>query len=383
MRVLVLHSRYASGSISGENRVVEDEVRLLREAGHEVRAWTPFAGDLAGLELAATGGRAVWSRQAVSKVRELVRVFAPDVVHFHNLFPLLSPAAVRATAEEARVVVTLHNYRLLCLPATFLRNGTACERCLGRLPWRGVRHRCYRGSRGASSALAASLALHRAIGTFERVALFLAVSRLVRDKHVEGGIAPQRIRVKPNFVWPYQRREGAGDYFLFAGRLSPERDVGPLLSAWSDVPARLVVAGEGPESEPLRALAPPNVSFRGPVAVEDMPSLFARARALVFPTRAREGCPRAILEAFAAGVPILASDVGSVPELVEHGVTGLLLPSLARVDVADAVERLLDDRAAERLGEAAWRRWRDRHSPERGLAELEAAYEAVGAQALA
>ena len=281
-------------------------------------------------------------------------------------------------------MVTLHNYRLLCLPATFLRNGTACERCLGRLPWRGVRHRCYRGSRGASSALAASLALHRAIGTFDRVALFLAVSRLVRDKHVEGGIAPQRIRVKPNFVWPYQRREGAGDYFLFAGRLSPERDVGPLLSASSDVPARLVVAGEGPESEPLRALAPPNVSFRGPVAVEDMPSLFARARALVFPTRAREGCPRAILEAFAAGVPILASDVGSVPELVEHGVTGLLLPSLARVDVADAVRRLLDDRAAEQLaGEAAWRRWRDRHSPERGLAELEAAYEAVGAQALA
>jgi glycosyltransferase involved in cell wall biosynthesis len=381
MRILILHSRYASGHLSGENRVVEDEAHLLEQGGHDVCVWAPSAETLHGARAVEAGIQAVWSRAAARTARSLARTFRPDVVHCHNLFPLLSPAVLRHASGDAPVVVTLHNYRLLCLPATFVRDGASCEDCLGHVPWRGAAYGCYRGSRAASTSLALSLAVHRAIGSFDRVSLYLAVSAFVREKHVRGGFPPERIRVKPNFVWPSERRRGPGRYFLSVGRLSPEKGVRGLAEAWRAVPAPLVVVGDGPDAERLRSRLPPNVEVRPPVPPDDLPRLLASARALVFPTLAYEGAPRAILEAFAAGVPVVASSVGAVPELVEQGVSGVLLPSFASTDVAAAVERLLDDAETERMGAAAWTTWRDRYSPERGLANLEEAYRAARASA--
>jgi glycosyltransferase involved in cell wall biosynthesis len=377
MRILVLHSRYASGHLSGENRVVADEARLLEEAGHDVCVWAPSGEGLRGARALRAGVQAVWSRTA----RSLVRDFRPDVVHCHNLFPLLSPAVLRQASTDAPVVVTLHNYRLLCLPATFVRDGRSCEDCLGRAPWRGAVYGCYRGSRAASAPLALSLTLHRAIGSFDWVSLYLAVSELVRAKHAQAGFPRARIRVKPNFVWPANRRRGPGDAFLYAGRLAPEKGIRDLVEAWRVVPAPLVVVGDGPEAERLRSSLPRNVELRPTVPPDEIPRLLASTRALVVPTLAYEGAPRAILEAFAAGVPVLARAVGAVPELVEDGVSGLLLPSLAPAEVAAAVERLLDDAEAERMGEAAWATWRDCYSPERGLANLEQAYHVVAGPA--
>jgi glycosyltransferase involved in cell wall biosynthesis len=374
VRILVLHSRYASGHLSGENRVVADEARLLEEAGHEVCVWAPSGEGLRGARALRAGVQAVWSRAAAKAVRD----FGPDIVHCHNLFPLLSPSVLRQASGDAPVVVTLHNYRLLCLPATFVRDGRSCEDCLGCVPWRGAVYGCYRGSRAASTPLALSLTLHRAIRSFDRVSLYLAVSRFVREKHVQAGFPRAQIRVKPNFVWPAERRRGAGDAFLYVGRLAPEKGIRELVEAWRAVPAPLVVVGDGPEAVRLRSPLPPNVELRPPVPPDEIPDLLASARALVFPTLAYEGAPRTILEAFAAGVPVLARATGAVPELVEDGVSGLLLPSLAPAEVAAAAERLLDDAEAERMGEAAWTTWRDRYSPERGLANLEQAYRLVG-----
>jgi glycosyltransferase involved in cell wall biosynthesis len=373
VRILVLHSRYASGHLSGENRVVADEARLLEEAGHEVRVWAPSGDGLRGARALRAGVQAVWSRAAAKVVRD----FRPDVVHCHNLFPLLSPAVLRQASADAPVVVTLHNYRLLCLPATFVRDGRSCEDCLRRIPWRGAVYGCYRGSRVASTPLALSLTLHRGIGSFDRVSLYLAVSELVREKHVQAGLARARVRVKPNFVWPAERRRGPGDAFLYVGRLAPEKGIWELVEAWRAVPAPLVVVGDGPEAERLRSSLPPNVELRPPVPPAEISGLLASARALVFPTLAYEGAPRTILEAFAAGVPVLARAVGAVPELVEDGVSGLLLPSLRPAVVAAAAERMLDDAETERMGDAAWTTWSDRYSPERGLANLEQAYRLV------
>jgi glycosyltransferase involved in cell wall biosynthesis len=377
VRILVLHSRYASGHLSGENRVVADEARLLEQAGHEVHVWAPSSDGLRGARALRAGMQAVWSRAAARAVRD----YRPDVVHCHNLFPLLSPAVLRQASGDAPVVVTLHNYRLLCLPATFVRDGRSCEDCLGRIPWRGAVYGCYRGSRAASTPLALSLTLHRAIGSFDRVSLYLAVSEFVREKHVQAGFPRARIRVKPNFVWPSERRHGPGDTFLYVGRLAPEKGIRQLVEAWRTVPALLVLVGAGPEAERLRSSLPPNVALRPPVPPEEIPHLLASARALVFPTLAYEGAPRAILEAFATGVPVLARAVGAVPELVEDGVSGLLLQSFGAAEVAAAAERLLDDAEAERMGEAAGMTWRARYSPERGLANLEQAYRLVAGPA--
>jgi glycosyltransferase involved in cell wall biosynthesis len=376
MRILILHSRYLSGWASGENSVVRDEHRLLGEAGHEVMAWTPTPGP--ELSRARLGARAVWSPAALRHVRGLIERHRPQILHCHNLYPMLSPAVLRAAkGRNAKVVVTLHNYRMFCLPATCIREGEICELCLGRVPWRGVVYRCYRGSLAGSAAMAASLSLHRAIGSSDYVSRFLPVSRFVRDRHVQAGLTSARMVVKPNFCWPQARRSGAGEYFLYLGRLAPEKDVQTLLEAWRSIRAPLILAGDGPDRAALEASAPEGVQFRGTVSPEEVTILLKGARALLFPTRCNEGGPRSVIEAYAAGVPVIATGLGALPEMVEQGVSGLLVPPGESDAWIEAVETVMDGATAARLGEGAWDRWARLHSPDRGLAELERAYRAA------
>lgn len=376
MRILILHSTYLSGAASGENRVVQDESRLLRESGHDVRVFAPAPEASGAFGKVRAGASAVWSVKAARAVERMVRGNGVEIVHAHNLFPTLSPAVLRASSSAgAAVVLTLHNFRLMCLPANLLRGGWVCETCVGRSPWRGVAHRCYRRSALGSAALASSLMLHRRLGTFGAVSRFLAVSEFVRNKHIEAGLPPERIRVKANFTWPAEQRRGPGEHFLFLGRLAPEKGVDTLLRAWEISPPELplVVVGDGPIAGALRRDAPRGVEFRGQVPPQDVPSILARARALMVPSRWYEAAPRSIIEAYAAGVPVLASDIGALPEIVADGVSGRLAP----VDDAMAwaeVARGLDDEESERLGAGALRSWQERYSPEHGLEGLESAY---------
>jgi glycosyltransferase involved in cell wall biosynthesis len=376
MRILILHSRYLSGPVSGENRVVEEEARLLREAGHQVSMWSPAPERLDAMGMLRAGASAVWSASAAAEVGRLVHRLRADIVHVHNLFPMLSPAVLRsAEAGGAAVVVTLHNYRMMCLPANFLLDGRVCERCLGRVPWPGVRYRCYRGSLPGSAALATSLVLHRSIGSFDRVHRFLAVSRFVRQKHLEGGLSPERVRVKEHFVWPAPRREGPGEYFLYLGRLSPEKGVMTLLPAAADLRVRLLIVGDGPQAEQIRRRLPTTAELMGLVSPEELPGLVAGARAVLVPSVWYEPAGRVVMEAYASGVPVIASRIGALPEVVEEGVTGLLADPGSREAWTQAMAALSDDRESERLGKGAFRAWSDRYTPDRGVKELEAAYE--------
>jgi glycosyltransferase involved in cell wall biosynthesis len=353
--------------------VVRDEERLLRQAGHDVATWTPAPeGSHARL-----GARAVWSPAALRHVRGLIERHRPQILHCHNLYPMLSPAVFRAARErDTRVVVTLHNYRMFCLPATCVRDGEVCELCLGHVPWKGVVYRCYRGSLPGSTAMAASLSLHRAIGSFDHVTMFLPVSRFVRDKYVQAGLTSSRMVVKPNFCWPRPRRSGKGEYFLYVGRLAPEKDVRTLLEAWRSIRAPLILAGDGPERNVLEVVAPEGVEFRGTVSPEEVTTLLKGARALLFPTRCNEGGPRSVIEAYAAAVPVIATSLGALPEMVEDGVSGLLVPP-GRTDAWIEAIETVDDATAARLGEGALDRWARFHSPERGLVEVEGAYRAA------
>jgi glycosyltransferase involved in cell wall biosynthesis len=355
--------------------VVDDETRLLQRNGHTVTSWTPEPETGTRLKTMATAGRAVWAFSSAEKVRRLIRSHRPDVVHVHNLFPTLSPTVLRTAAEYVPVVATLHNYRLMCLPATFIRDGRTCEDCLGRVPWPGVVHQCYRGSMAGSVVLGTSVTLHRIAGSYDRVALFLAVSTFLRRKHLEAGLSPERLLVKSNFSWPIPRREGPGEVFLYLGRLSAEKGVGTILRAWRPGLGTLVVAGSGPEDGRLRAMAPSGVVFLGAVDGSAVPGLLQRARALLLPSNWYEGQPRVVLEAYAAGVPVLASDVGGLPEVVEDGRSGFLLPPTDPEAWTAAMQKLISDPEAVRLGQRGWQLWRERFSPERGLEGLEQAYQ--------
>jgi glycosyltransferase involved in cell wall biosynthesis len=378
VRILVMHSRYASGSSSGENRVVDDEVALLRGAGHDVELWSPGpATGASGMEL---GASAVWSRNAVRELRRFEAEQGADVIHVHNLFPLVSPAVLRAA--RAPVVMTLHNYRLLCLPANFLRDGQSCERCLGRGLTAGVLHGCYRGSRSGSAALAASITLHRSLRTFDRVAAFLAVSDFVRQKYLSAGFDPDRVWVKPNFVPATAVREGPGEDFLYLGRISVEKGLDRLVKLWGEVPGRLVVIGDGPLLDAARAAAPPNVEFRPPVAPEHVPGLLRRARALVVPSICYEGAPRTVVEAFAAGVPVIGHRIGAIGEVVQHERTGLLVDVGSAAGWRAAVDRLADDGESCRMGELAHDEWQRHFGPEHAAELLERFYNRVVGRAV-
>jgi glycosyltransferase involved in cell wall biosynthesis len=375
MRVLILHSRYLSGDASGENRVVRDEAKLLADGGHAVRVYDPSPTRAHGMRLITTAIDAVWSMEGSKVARDLIRGFRPDIVHCHNLFPMLSPAVVRTCHSEGiPVVITMHNYRLMCLPSTFLRDGRVCEDCIGRAPWPGVIHRCYRQSLPGSATIATSLLLHRSLRTFEYVSLFLAVSPFVREKHIEAGLRADRIRVKSNFTWSVPRREGTGRNFLYLGRLSPEKGVTTLVRAWADVGADLVVVGDGPDADELRAEAPSSVRFAGPLPGDDVVDLIREARAVLVPSVWYEAQPRVILEAYAAGVPVIASRIGGLPDLITEGESGLLVAPGDRTAWAEAANRLLNDEEAVLFGEGAYRLWQERFSPARGLVALEEVY---------
>jgi glycosyltransferase involved in cell wall biosynthesis len=372
MKVLVLHSRYLSGVVSGENRVVEDEVRLLREAGHDVSIWQPSVEPRSSAPRMAAD--VVWSRSATREVRRLVRERQPDIVHVHSLYPRLSPAILRAIPRELPTVATLHNFRLMCLPATYLRNGSICEDCAGRHPWRGVVHACYRNSRSASAALAASLIMHRTLGTFARVDCFFAVSSFIRDKHLEAGLESNRVRLKSNFTWPTDRRTGSRGPLLFLGRLAPGKGLDTVVRALPPA-LELMVAGDGSERTRLqRDVGKKRITFLGPVDTSDVPNLLRAACAVVVPSRWYEGQPRVILEAFAAGVPVLGSRIGGLPELIEEGVNGHLVDPADERGWRDAMESVADGEESRRLGNGAFATWRRRYTPEIALRSLEEVY---------
>ena len=351
---------------------MEDEVDLLRRAGHGVALLALQVDEARGAKVARD---ALWSRSVAERLRQLIRKHKPDLVHFHNLYPTLSPAPIRAASEQGvPTVMTLHNFRLLCLPATLLRNGAICEVCIGHIPWRGVVHACYRSSRPASAVIAASLTLHRALATFSKISLFLSVSEFGREKYIRAGIQPKRIRVKPNFVDSLRQRASPGAYFLYLGRLSYEKGLDDLLRSWPEG-VRLVIVGDGPERGRLEQTARAGVEFRGRLDPSDALALLDQARALVLPSRCYEGAPRAVLEAFAAGVPVISSSLGGLPELVEHGANGLVVPPADASAWREAVGRLADDSESERLGRGALETWEARFSPEKGLVNLLDAYE--------
>jgi glycosyltransferase involved in cell wall biosynthesis len=378
MRVLILHSRYLSGAASGENRVVEDESRLLAEARHSVKIWDPALTDTRGLRMVKAGVDSVWSRSAVDRIDDMIRSHKPDVVHLHNLFPMLSPAAIRAAASHgSRVIMTLHNYRLICMQGTLLRDGRICEDCVGRSQLPGVIHSCYRDSVPGSVAIGTSIGLHRRLRTFDSVTRFLAISHFVKAKHVEAGFAPESIDVKPHFSWPAPVREGPGDYFLYVGRLSQEKGPQTLIRAWSRFPGRLVVVGDGPDGEVLRKDAPQGVSFRGALAAEDVPEVVAAAKAVLIPSLCYEGAGKVVLEAYASGVPVIASRIGGLPEVIEDNETGYLVEPEDVGAWVCAVSRLLDDAESERMGRQALLAWQRDFDPEQGLRNLERAYQSA------
>ncbi|HEY7458837.1 MAG TPA: glycosyltransferase, partial [Xanthobacteraceae bacterium] len=347
MRVLSIHNRYQFPG--GEDAIFEAEAAGLARCGHTVRRLEFDNRDLGERVAPAAAVKAaantVWSRSGADRVRAAIREFRPDIAHFHNTFPLVSPAAFSACHDEnVPVVHTLHNYRLLCPSATLFRDGKPCEDCVGKfLPWSGVLHACYRQSRTQTAAAAAMLAVHRVRKTWwNDVDLFIALTEFSRAKFIEGGLPGGRIAVKPNFVdvEPPARPQPRNG-FLFVGRLVEEKGIRALLAAWTEVVgASLRIAGGGPLEELVRGFAAlrAGVTYLGAIDRDSVLNEMSCASALVFPSTWYEAFPVAIVEAFACGLPVIAPRRGSMAEIVRHGETGLLYEPDEHAALASAIE---------------------------------------------
>ncbi len=364
MKILLVHNFYRQ--YGGETAVFDAERRMLEAAGHRVIAYTRDSNEIEGFgpwQRAALAPAAVWARASHREIGALIASESPDVAHFTNTFPLISPSGYYA-CRKARVPVvqSIHNYRLLCPAATLWRDGAICEECIDHSLLRSVRHACYHRSRLTSAVLATALAIHRRCGTFaDLVDRYIALTDFARDRLAAGGFPAERICVKPNFVDPDPGvREGPGSYAIFAGRLTLEKGLHTLLDAWKrlgpDIPLR--IAGDGPLRDALaRRIERENiagVTLLGSLPRDAMLRELHGARVLVFPSAWYEGMPLAILEAFACGVPTIATRLGGMREMIDDGRNGLLVAPGDSAGIAARVRWLFDSEGeSAELGRAA------------------------------
>ena len=346
MKIILAHNYYQHPG--GESRAFEAEVRLLRAYGHQVLTFRETNARISSLGTARLAAATLWNRDSYVNLRRLVRSSGAELVHFHNTFPLLSPSCYWAAKREgAAVVQTLHNYRLLCPNALLFRDGRPCTECVGRATaWPAVRYACYRGRRAATAATAAMLAIHRALGTWHHaVDAYIALTEFSRSQFVAAGLPEQKLYLKPNFLDPDPGPgSGAGGYALFAGRLSEEKGIRTLLDAWERLQEKypLKIAGDGPLAPLVEKQVErrPRLEWLGYQRREAVLALMKEASCLVLPSLCYENFPLTLVEAAAAGLPVVASRTGAMATLVKPGQTGLLFPPGDAAALARQVERL-------------------------------------------
>lgn len=388
MKTLLVHNTYQQPG--GEDTVFAREAALLREHGHTVVTYTRSNAEVRALSPAARALlplRMIWARDAVRDLRALIAAEKPDVAHFHNTHFMISPAAYIACRQAGvPVVQSLYNPRLLCPAATFTRNGHACQDCLGKTPpWPGIVHACYRNSRLQTAAVAAMLTVHRWRRTWAQdVDHYIVATEFYRQKFIEGSLPAHKLAVKPHFVAPdpLPREHEPGDYALYVGRLEPVKGVRALLAAWEQAGAiPLRIRGEGPLLAEIEALATRNNALQvvGRLSPEALIRLIKGARCLVWPSLGYyETFGLVAIEAFACGVPVIASRTGAMAEIVTDGVTGLHFVPGDAADLAVKV-RWAWDHPAEmaEMGRAARREYEQKYTAARNYAQLLRIYESV------
>jgi glycosyltransferase involved in cell wall biosynthesis len=383
MRILILHNRYKLHG--GEDVVVQQESRLLRDAGYFVDVMEVSNDEIeSGVDKLKTAFMSIYSPPMRKLVERRIRDKGADVLHVHNFFPRLTPAVYDSGGDfGCAVVQTLHNYRLVCPGGLLFRDGTVCEECLGRsfaLP--GIQHGCYRDSRIGSATIATMTALHRVRGTWRsRVDRYIALNEYARSIFTKYADLPaERVRVKPNVVPDSGLGRGSGGYALFVGRLSPEKGISTLLRAASNPAFRLPlkIVGTGPMQPDVVAAAAacPGIEYLGAQPRAEVVKLVGDALVQIVPSEWHEaGGPLVIGEAFAAGVPVITSAMEPMSTVVEDRASGLLFVPRDHEDLCRAVARIVNSPelvATMRLG--ARQRYEDMYLPQANLNALVGIY---------
>jgi glycosyltransferase involved in cell wall biosynthesis len=370
VKVLVVHNRYGSSVPSGENRVVDTEIDMLAAAGVEVVPYLRSSDEIARMPVThrlAVPLQPLYARRSVETVEALIRAHRPLVLHLHNPYPLVSLSVVPAAHRlGVPVVQTVHNHRHSCMRGSYFRDGHPCVLCQGRsTPWPAVQHGCYRDSRLQSIPMAAAFRLHR--DDQRSVDRYIALTQPIADSLLASGLVrADQVVVRPNTVPDPGPPEPPGMGLLFVGRLTREKGVDVLLEAWqrsNRTLGTLTLVGDGPLRADVEALAADpatGIVARGPLDAEGVAAQMRRCAAVVVPSSSPEALPLVVLEAFAHGRAVLASDGGGLASTVDRAIGLLAQPGVTGlVEGLDAFAAL--DLVA--LGHAARLRYEQRYSP--------------------
>jgi glycosyltransferase involved in cell wall biosynthesis len=384
VRVLLVHNRYRSAAPSGENRVVDTEQAALAAAGHEVALFGRSSDDIEGwsrAKKAALPARVIWSRETRRDLATAIAGFAPDVVHVHNTFPLLSSAVLYACRDSGvPVVATIHNYKLACASGDFFRQGAVCHDCAQGLPVKGALRGCYRDSRAATAPVAVAMTAHRPAWR-SLVSAYIFISAAQRDLLAGLRLPADRVFVRHNLIphrdAPRAERE---PFVVYAGRLDEAKGARLLMAGWDSYRAgagdgglRLVIAGAGPLEQEVAAWAAtrPSVELVGQVDRERCADLMARAGGVLLPSAWEETFGLVVVEAMAVGTPPIASGHGSFPELISSEVDGVLFRPGDPADLGRVINDLeTRPDQFEKYGAQARMTYERRFDPQRSMDSL-------------
>ena len=362
---------------------------MLERGGHQVHTYTRHNDEIdesKPIDLLRTVNGLRFSARSHRELTKVIRQVDPDVVHFHNTFPLISPSGyLAARACGKPVVQTVHNYRLVCAAGTHFRAGGPCEKCTPHQQWSATRYGCVRNSRAASWLVGSALANHWAIGTYHQaVDLFIALTEFAAARLIAAGIEPSKVIVSPNVVdidatsYPIHKARGVEPYAVFMGRLSVEKGLHTLLDAWASRPPwRLKILGAGPLlTECQRRIYAENlpVDCLGMLPRAKAIAVMMGASAVVVPSLWFEGMPMVILEAWSQGIPVIGSSIGGVAEMLRDGRGLTFTPGDAAALLVCVRALAASPALGKAVQKAATAEFQSRHSASAGLERLEAVY---------
>ena len=356
MKILLVHNYYRSVNPSGENMVFDQERSLLESHGHEVEVFNYFSDDIEKKNIIDKMLQAFsipWNYKVYKRIKKVVSEISPDIIHVHNRFPMISPS-IFFGIKNTPCVLTLHNYRIFCSSAVLMRDGKICTKCIDRdsvVP--SLFYGCYRKSRILTIPVATSILLHKILKTWKKqVDAFIVFSEFQKKMVILGGCPQEKIHIKPNYYPDIQNNENVKcvhkkKFVLFVGRLSEEKGVKTMIEAWlqwDDAP-KLHIVGDGPLRSILESKsAGKNIHFHGQLNKKETQKYMSAAIILLLPSECYEGFPMVLHEAFFAGTPVIASDLGSLPQIVKNGENGLIFKAGSKKSLINKVEYLINSK---------------------------------------
>jgi len=321
-----------------------------------------------------TVSRVIYSLEAKEKIEVLIKEAKPDIAHLHNIAHQISPSVLHSLKKfDLPVIQTLHDYKLICPTYKMVARGTICERCKGHHYYQAVLQRCNKGLFSFSLVNCVEMYVHRLLRIYERnIDAFISPSNFLRSKVIEFGIDGRKIFHIPNFVdfREYSPHFDGDNYFVYFGRVSQEKGLLTLIRTLRDIKtSRLLIIGEGELRNRLEAYVSEkdvtNVEFSGYISKERLKPVIRNSMFAVVPSEWYENCPYSVLETFALGKPVIGSDIGGIPELIDDGINGLLFEAGNSQELSEKIAYLISrPRLREQMGRNARKKVEEEYNPE-------------------